>query len=465
LTRETSAGFQVDDFARDVLRHPLDPWERWAVIHGMELLPNGWPRFRQLLILVARQNGKTELLVILSIFWMWVQRVGIVLGTSTKLDYSRESWLKVVRVVRNTAGLAPDIAARGAVRSVNGEQEVSTPWGSRYKIAAANETGGRSLTVDRLVEDEIRQHHDYSAHEAAENAMNAVADAQAWAITNEGDDRAVVLHDMYDAALGFVNTGDGDRRLGLFAWSAPPGCDLEDVEATAQANPNLGRRIFWENLEGKAKRAKLAGGEAEARYRTEVLCQRVTRMKDQPISLDTWAATALDVHPSGDPVFFVTVAKEMKSASISVAALHEGVPHVELADHREGPTGWITGRILELARRYPSARFAAWSAGPVKSWVPILAEHGVELVLLPATDAGAACAHLQKLADNLAFTHSPNQIVAESLAGAEKRDLEGGAWTWDWSHSTGDLAPIVGHTGALWLLEKHPASSPTVYVF
>jgi hypothetical protein len=30
---------------------------------------------------------------------------------------------------------------------------------------------------------------------------------------------------------------------GLFAWSAPLGCDLLDVLATAQANPNLGLRI------------------------------------------------------------------------------------------------------------------------------------------------------------------------------------------------------------------------------
>lgn len=443
------------DFA-GVIGRPLDPWQRWLAIHALELLPNGWPRFRQVLVLVARQNGKTELLVVLSLFWLWVQQVGMVLGTSTKLDYSRESWLKAVKLARSSPDLRPDIAARGAVRNANGEQEIATPWGSRYKIAAANEEGGRSLTVDRLVEDELRQHHDYSAHEAAENAMNAVDDAQAWAITNEGDDRSVVLHDLYDAGVRFIQTGEGDERLGVFAWSARPGCDLLDVDETAQANPNLGRRIQWESLVGKARRAKLAGGEVEAKYRTEVLCQRVQRLREQPVTSDAWTETADDIRPSGDPVFFVTIAKEMVSASIAVAATHEAVPHVELADHRPG-VAWLVERVKELKGRYPQARFAAYAAGPVKSWLPTFADFGVDLQLINATDASAACTHLQRLSDDGAFTHSPDPVVADSLAGAEKRDLDGGGWSWDWRASTSDLAPIAAVTGALWLLETHPA--------
>ena len=420
----------------------------------MELLPNGWPRFRQVLVLVARQNGKTELLVVLSLFWLWVEQVGMVLGTSTKLDYSRESWMKAVNLARKSEHLAQDIAARGAVRTANGEQEIRTPWGSRYKIAAANEEGGRSLTVDRLVEDELRQHHDYSAHEAAENAMNAVADAQAWAITNEGDDRSVVLHDFYDAGVQFITTGAGDRRLGLFAWSARPGCDLLDVEETAQANPNLGRRIQWESLQGKALRARLAGGEVEAKYRTEVLCQRVQRLKVEPVSMDGWAATSGDVELAdlSSPVFFLTVAREMASAVIGVAARVDGRPFVEVCDERPG-TAWLAARVVELSARYPDARFGGFAAGPVRSWVPTLADAGVDLVLLTGQDTQAACAHLQKLVDDRAVTHGRDMSVVESLRGAERRDLDGGGWVWDWRASTSDLAPLAAVTGALWMLE------------
>lgn len=456
----------MEQFAA-VIGRPLDPWQRWLVIHGLELLPNGWPRFRQVVVLVARQNGKTELLVILSLFWMWVQRVGLVLGTSTKLDYSRESWQKAVALARRSEHLREDIALRDAVRKSNGEQEMRCPWGSRYKIAAANEEGGRSLTVDRLIEDELRQHHDYSAHEAAENAMNAVADAQAWAITNEGDDRSVVLHDLYDAALTFIETGSGDRRLGLFAYSAEPGCDLLDVEQTAQANPNLGRRIFWENLAGKAARARDKGGEVEAKYRTEVLCQRVRSLTVDPVSLEAWRATEVSVPRDelSDPVFFVTVAREMRSATIAAAARRpDGTPHVELAHHADGVVS-LSARVRELHERYPSASFASFAKGPVAAWAPVFAEFGVDLQLFDVPSTRAASAHLQRLAGDAAFTHSPNEVMAASLSGARKKDLDDGGWVWDWKNSA-DPAPIAAVTGALWLLESVPdRSSPGVYVF
>jgi hypothetical protein len=88
---------------------------------------------------------------------------------------------------------------------------------------------------------------------------------------------------------------------------------------------------------------------------------------------------------------------------------------------------------------------------------------GFELLLLPSTDEVAACAHLQKLADNLAFTHSPDPVVEESLRGSEKHVLEGNAWAWNWLTSTGNLAPISGHTGALWMLVKFVPALPRIF--
>lgn len=459
----------VEEFARDVLHRPLFRWQRWLVIHAMELLPNGWPRFRQVLVLVGRQNGKTELCVILSLFWLWVQQVPMVLGTSTKLDYSRISWKKAIKLARATAELRDVVR----VRRENGKEELAAVWDaeaeeeSMYKIAASNDQGGRSLTVHRLIEDELREHHDYSAHEAAENAMNAVDEAQAWAITNEGDDRAVVLHDLQEAALLFIAQGEGDPRLGLFSYSAEDGCDLLDIEQAAQANPSMGEKggVSWANLVGKAKRAQHKGGEAEARYRTESLCQRVRQLRSMPISLDAWAATAKDIHPGEEddwpdpvpddvPSFFAMVGEDQATAAIGVAATYGGVPHVELA-YAGSPDGLIE-RAKQLRKKHPTAKWATYNAGQTRAWAPNFAAIHVDLKLLTIPDTVAACAHLQKLANKFAFTHSPNKAVEESLAGAERRKLAGGGWVWDWEKSTSDLTLISAETGALWLLESAP---------
>lgn len=295
LTPDTSYGFEVVDFADEVLGHPLDPWQEWVVVHAGELLPDGRPRFRKVLVLVARQNGKTELLVVLSLFWLFVERVAMVLGTSTKLDYAAESWRKACRLARKVPELRAEIPAKGGIRKANGEQvlwradevEEELEEGSRYKIAASNDEGGRSLTIDRLILDELRQHHDYSAHDASVPATNAVPDAQIWALSNAGSDKSVVLNDWRDSALTFIETGEGDPRLGLFEWSAPDGSSPLDLGALARANPNLGRRIDPDALLGDAKTAMEKGGEKLAGFKTENMCMRVA-MLDPAVDVEQW---------------------------------------------------------------------------------------------------------------------------------------------------------------------------------
>ena len=288
LTPETSFGFDVERFARDTLRHPLDPWQRHLAIHAGELSPDGLPRFRIVVVMVARQNGKTEFLVVLSLFWQFVEDVPLILGTSTKLDYARESWTKAVRLAErcpDLAGLRPKPRWK---REANGEQESWTTEDSRYKIAASNEEGGRSLTVHRLILDELRQHHDYSAWDASEPATSAVYDAQIWALSNAGSDRSVVLNDLRESALKFVETGQGDPRLGLFEWSSPEDADPRDIGAVAQANPNLGRRLDPEPLMAAARRAVAKGGVALSGFKTEKMCIRV-RMFDPAVDPSAWS--------------------------------------------------------------------------------------------------------------------------------------------------------------------------------
>jgi len=254
LTPQTSYGYAVIDFARDVLRMPLDPWERFAVIHGGELLADGRPRFRTLLILVARQNGKTFLLTVLALFWLFEEKHPMILGMSTMLEYARESWAEACTLAQDVDELAEHLPVN-AIKEGNNDVRLLTDYGTRYKIAAANRRGGRSLRIDRLVIDELREHATWAAWNAATNAMNARPFGQAWCITNQGDDTAVVLNALRTAALDYITTGQGDERLGLLEWSAPKGCATDDVKAIAAANPNAGRRLHWDDLLGPARRA------------------------------------------------------------------------------------------------------------------------------------------------------------------------------------------------------------------
>lgn len=304
LTPETTYGFDLIDFSEEVLEIELDPWQHWLAIRIGELLPDGRPRFRIVLVLVARQNGKTLFAKILSLYWLFVEAVPLLLGTSASRDYAKEAWAQCCDMARDNPWLSAHLPAK-AVRATVGEETLTTDFGSRYKIAAANRRGGRSLTVHRLVVDELREHASWDAWDAAYNAMQAVSAGQCFAITNQGDDSGVVLDQLRQGAVDYLETGEGDPRTGVFEWSAPLGCDPTDVDALAMANPDLGNRIHLDTVMGQALSAKAQGGEKLAGFRTEVLCQRVHQL-DPAIDPEAWAKGL-----TTDPLDLATVRKRV----------------------------------------------------------------------------------------------------------------------------------------------------------
>ena len=84
---KTSMGFSVAAFAEEVLGFDLIPWQRWLLIHAMELRRDGRFRFRTLLVLVARQAGKTTIIEVKNLWKMFVLQVPLIIGTAQNLDY------------------------------------------------------------------------------------------------------------------------------------------------------------------------------------------------------------------------------------------------------------------------------------------------------------------------------------------------------------------------------------------
>lgn len=382
LTRDTSYGFDVIEFADTVLGMPLDPWEEVAVIRAGELLPDGRPRFRVVLIIVARQNGKTLLAKVLIAYWLFLEHIPLVLGTSTDRSYAKRTWADVCELAKSNPWLA-DRLGPGALRLTIGEESLRTLDGAEYTFAANNRRAGRSTTLHRWVCDELREHQNWDAWNAATNAQNAVPTAQTVCISNQGDDTGVVLDALRSSALAFIETGVGDPRLGLLEWSAPDGADPTDLSALAMANPNLDRRIDRDALLGAAMRAKAAGGEELAGFRTEVMCQRV-RLLDPAIDPDRWEAcgtsTPLDLAEHRDRVALAyDIALDGTHATLAAAAVVDGQVHVEVVAAWDGAgcTKALRAELPDLVRKV-RPRVLAWlPAGPAAAVAAELADRRV----------------------------------------------------------------------------------------
>jgi hypothetical protein len=453
LTPRTSLGFEVIDFSRDVLGVPLLPWQEWLFIHGLELKPDGSYRFRTVLVLVARQNGKTTALMVLALWRMVMDAARMILGTSTNLDYARESWQKATELAWGPKGSkvfqgVPELEGEFLMpRYANGEQELTHVGGGRYKIGTASRTGGRSLSVDLLILDELREHRTWEAWSAASKTTNARPRGQRWALSNMGDDGSVVLnHLQAKAAEG------SDPQLGIFEWSAPPGCDVEDWSVWPMANPALGHRISMDTL------ASDLSTDAEEVFRTEVLCQRVPLLEPLPITLPAWVAAEkrFTKRPDGVPTFGLSVSPMLSSAAITAVVQVGEAFHIELVDWRDG-VDWLPSRAAELKGRYAGCQFVAMSTGAVASLVPDLKRVEVEPEMFGATELGKAYGSLHRQLVDGRLTQDGARGFELALEGAVKKDVGEGLWSLSWRKSSADLAPIESAAIAVWHLAGRPA--------
>lgn len=464
LTRDTSWGFDFNDFCADVLEEPNDPWQAWLSVHVGELLPDGRPRFRNALILVARQQGKTKWARKLTLYWMFVEQAPLVLGTSTNRNYAKESWMRVCDMAVGNPLLAAELPSN-PVRATVGEEALSNVHGSRYMFAASNRRAGRSLTVHRGILDEIREHADFSAWGAVSNATNAVRDAQIIAISNQGDVTAVVLDALRDPALEYMETGLGDYRLGLFEWSAPDGSNPTDLAALAQANPDLGNRTDPDVLVAAGLRAVAAGGEELAMFKTEVMCMRV-KLLDPAIDPEKWhecldrggletvrsrVALCLDVSLDGQ-----------HAALYAAAVLADGRVRVDAVSAWAGP-----GCMKQLRRDLPGLVLKVkplvlgwFPSGPAAAVAADMAERpgvwpppGVTVEEIRG-EVTAVCMGFREQIVSTQIAHSDDPLLNAHVAGAEKL-YYGDGWRFT-RRGTGHCDAVYAAAGAVHLARTLP---------
>lgn len=436
LTPSTSAGFGAVTFAADVLGIDLLPWQRWWLIHALELKQDGSFRYRTILTLVARQNGKTTICKILALWFLYLRQSRVVLGAAQALNIARESWQGAVELAEGHPELAAEVAA---VRRTNGEQCLTLSNGSRYLITAATRSAGRGLSVDGLLLlDELREQRDWSAWGALSKTTIAQPTALTVGISNQGDDQSVVLNSLRSAAMSGT-----DPALGLFEWSAPDDCALDDVHAWAHANPGLGRTITESAIRSAA------ATDPPATFRTEVLCQRVDVL-DAAVDPAGWRACA-------DPG--ATLAAFADQMVICVDVSYDD-HHVTAAAAAPGTNGRVHGEILgawestAAARPALAAMFEQIRPRAV-GWFPsgpaailgadLTALHAVTIgkkvylvssemhphapgvVEMRGDQAAAACQTLADLVDNRLFVHPDDPLLNAHIA-ASQRQLGGDGW-------------------------------------
>ncbi|QDQ97975.1 terminase [Tomitella fengzijianii] len=478
LTPETSLGFEAITFAEDVLGITLFPWQKWVLIHALELNEDGNFRFRTVLLLVARQNGKSTLLLVLTLWRMFVDEAPLVLGTAQNLDISEELWQEALDVVQATPDLADEVPDSSVVKA-NGKKSFRTRDGQRYKVTTASRKGGRGLSGDLILLDELREHATFAAWSAVTKTTMARARAQIWGASNAGDTLSIVLRRLRALAHRDLGWPDGDDEseaiglgatvldddedddtaddsLALFEYSAPPGCSVADRDGWTYANPSLGYSIT-ERAIAAAMRT-----DPEPEFRTEVLCQWVSSTAPAPFPVDDWQAT-LDNDSRLDPASVTIVAIDVSwlrdHTFIARSGFRrDGTPHVEITASRPG-TDWVMDWLEERRDRI-DAVVVQTNGAPASSFVDKIDRAGIPRIDWSGGRLGRA--------HGLAYDHIVNHTVRhlqhpglDLAAATAYTKRSGDAWIIDRRTSPHDAAPLIAFIAALWALDQElPDATP-----
>ena len=448
LTPETSLGFAAIEYARDVMGKVLYPWQAFALIHILEIigsLDGEWTfRFRTVLIMVSRQNGKTVLSEVIASFFLNVLCVDSIFGTSLSLDKAEEVWEAVINDQESIPELSAEI---DRVSRTNGNKRLILTGLRQYKVGAPTRRAGRGDSNDLVMLDEVREHRDWETWSAAAASINAKPNGMIVCFSNAGDPDSIVLRQLRAGALG---TGDDfggnvdDGSLGLFEWSSPDGAETDDIEALAQANPALGYGRLTE-------RALMSNRQTfpENKFRSECMCQQVETILPSPFPDGAWAA-GLDIQstiaPESELYYGLDLSADRRWATVAVCGMREdGHYHIEVIARRVG-TAWVEDWFRSRAYKRPMNLAFQSRGAPVSGLAEqICTIQGINRIAIEGSDLTAGWGRFYDAitANGTIRVYHLQQPVLELPAKTmQLRNIGGGIELPDRSKSPDDIAPL-----------------------
>ena len=489
LTPDTTLGFEMCDFA-EALGFKLVPWERWLLVHAFEILGDfdaDWTlRFRTVLVLIARQQGKTFLTTIITLYFLYILGVALIIGTAQELDQAEEAWDACVDAIQGDEELKSEMVS---AKYGNSGRKLKLSGNRRYITKASSRKAGRGKRAQLVIIDELREQTNWEAW----NAISSTTLAQAqvgmlWCTSNAGDPYSLVLR--HERFLAHMALGDPDgwcRDVGdslppavddegneveaeppaIFEWSARPDRGIWDREGWCEANPSLGYGFLTE----RALAADIRNKEERA-ARTENLCQFVEAISEPPFPVGAWDA-GIDPEsevPEDAPVFFaVDIADDRRHSAIAVCGQREdGDWHVEVVAYEPG-IAWLESWLRDVANPLDPVQVAVQGRGaPASSMTSVLdAIDGVQVFEVNGADVAGWCGRFwdavsaldpdeSARSDATPVRHRPQAALDMAANVARTRLMGDSAWAFDRKRSPVDISPLVACAYAHGLATRVP---------
>lgn len=451
------------------LTQPFMPWQGDAAAVGCEIDPDtGLPAYREVIITVPRQQGKTTLYLswqinrCISPRWAQPQRSAF---TAQSGKDARDKWLdELFPLIRRSRALKPLVSR---IYEGMGNEYIRFSNGSLIRLLSTSTSSGHSKTLNQAVLDEIWHDADGRREQGLRPAMITVGDAQLLVCSTAGNSTSVVLDRKVELGRAAVQEDSG-HGIAYIEFSAPDGWDPMDEESYYGFMPALcpappcrcGGGKWRHTITMDAIRSERASMEAPEFARAYGNIPDLSGAKSGRADLGNWGDCADPASQVADPVALAfAVAPDASSASIAIGGRRtDGRGHGELTDYRLGTAGLI-GRVLELTDRHDPCVLVMNPAGAAGAFEKELIERGFAAVA-PGKDPppgkrrlqvtsmreyAQACGALTDDVRNDQWRHLGQQPLDAAVDGVRTRPLAD-AWAWSWKDSPADISPLEAVT-------------------
>lgn len=437
----------------------LDPWQKWLLKHVLERYPEGHElagqlRYRQVVISMGRQNGKSLLGGILGVYGLLIhQKSGAqVLSLASSIDQARIIYNRVLFVIQNNPYLSKRFKKASESRGI-----VTADGTGRYDVKPAKEGALQGIPISLCLFDEL--------HLAKEGMWSAAVlgtaqrrDGMVLGITTAGDQNSQTLLDLYKQGQKAA-AGDPElERFGFFVWEAPQHSKVTDVDALKQANPSIAAgRIPIDEVLSDMK--TLPEHEAR-RYR---LNQFISGTASSWITSDTFrkAGTKVYVDQVGG-VFAVDITKNWEHATIAYANAVGDEHHTELVQTFVNTNETqLFNRLVDLYQKH-QPRAIALDDRALPGLGKRLKLAGIPTYQLWTKEVSAACSVVYALFSTGKGKHNNDPLlISQSPNGIAK--YSGETWLISRKESLGEIDALMATVMALYVSTR--AENASIGVF
>ncbi len=426
LTDLPSKGQDMIDLATE-LGINLMEWQRYVCIHGHKVREDGRWAHSELGLIMARQQGKSTLMMLRILTGMFVWGEGLQLASAHRLTTSLETFRQIVGLIETNPRLEKEVKK---IRWQHGAEEIELFGNRRFVVKAAN-NAARGLSKPETIHlDELREYKDEDAWSSMRYSMMAAKNPQVWIYSSAGDQHSVILNKLRERALASATTND---PIGWFEWSAEPDAPILlpsgeiNWDAFAQANPSLGITIHPDNL-------KAVINDPPDIVRTEVLAQWVDTINSaidaqkwglcqtDPIPLDPEAPTWLGLDLSPDRKFGALVATQKLSGErFNLVLLHTWSNDYSLNDLA------VANDIAPYVRRY-NTQTVAYSKRTAQAVASRLVPAGIPITDMDGAIYAESCDRWLGAINSHRLQHGGQEELTQQTLSAAKLPFGDGSW-------------------------------------